>query len=99
VVLEEAVAWLDGDGHREQGEFVLILHAAPVLAAATDDEDALATSGTWNRDTLLDALLSRLSVRDAARVAADITGLSRDALYRQALSRKAAGEADAEEQD
>ena len=100
VALEEAVVWLDGDTHREQGEFVLILHAAPAIAAATDEEETLATSGTWNRDTLLDALLSRLSVRDAARVAADITGLSRDALYRQALARKAAGEADdAEEQD
>ncbi|CPQ69682.1 tetrapyrrole methylase [Bordetella pertussis] len=39
-------------------------------------------------DALLDALLESLSVRDAARVAAKVTGLARDVLYARALARK-----------
>ncbi|AZY50492.1 16S rRNA (cytidine(1402)-2'-O)-methyltransferase [Bordetella avium] len=78
--LAEAAAWLAQDGHHEQGEFVLILHAAPAR-----EDDGLADPAV---DKLLDALLESLSVRDAARVAAKVTGLPRDALYQRALVRK-----------
>lgn len=78
--LGEAAAWLAADSHREQGEFVLILHAAPL-----EDEDAQADPAV---DTLLDALLETVSVRDAARVAAKVTGQPRDVLYQRALARK-----------
>ena len=40
-------------------------------------------------DALLEALLESLSVRDAARVAAKVTGLPRDKLYNKALELKA----------
>jgi len=74
--------WLAADAQRAQGEFVLIVHEAPrpALSARTDalSTDALA---------LLDALLESLSVRDAARVAARVTGAPRDVLYQAALSR------------
>lgn len=78
----QAAAWLAEDAHRAQGEFVLIVHAA---ADAADDEhpDDPATI------VLLDALLETLSVRDTAKVAAKVTGQSRDALYALALARKA----------
>jgi len=77
--LGEAPAWLAGDGRRQQGEFVLIVHQAPdAPREALPDASAL---------TLLDALLETVSVRDAARVAAKVTGLPRDVLYAAALER------------
>ncbi len=78
--LAEAAAWLAGDAHREQGEFVLILHAAVPSPDAGPADPAL--------DRLLDALLESVSVRDAARIAAKATGQPRDALYQRALARK-----------
>jgi 16S rRNA (cytidine1402-2'-O)-methyltransferase len=43
---------------------------------------------------LLDALLESMSVRDAARVAAKVTGQARDVLYNRALSRKKSAESE-----
>ena len=57
--LGEGAAWLAADPHREQGEFVLIVHADE---AAEDEGEVDARA-----DALLDALLETLSVRDAAR--------------------------------
>ena len=79
----EALDWLSGDAHRGQGEFVLVVHQAPVPLGA--DADAADESV----DRLLDALLEAVSVRDAARIAAKATGLPRDTLYQLALRRKA----------
>ncbi|AMD45484.1 16S rRNA (cytidine(1402)-2'-O)-methyltransferase [Bordetella holmesii] len=78
--LADGAAWLAGDSHREQGEFVLILHAA-----ARREDDVASDPAT---DRLLDALLESVSVRDAARIAAKATGLPRDTLYQRALARK-----------
>lgn len=76
----EAQAWLSEDSHRGQGEFVLIVHQAP----EQDQDDGLDGSTA----ILLDALLESVSVRDAARIAAKVTGLPRDTLYTQALGRQ-----------
>lgn len=73
--------WLTAVPHRHQGEFVLIVHP-PVLADQPVNEAHLTI------DALLDALLETVSVRDAARVAARLTGQSRDTLYNRALARK-----------
>jgi len=83
VELPAAREWLAGQPHRNQGEFVLIVHAE---AASDDDADAQAVAP--DTDVLLDALLESLSVRDAARVAARATGLPRDVLYARALARR-----------
>ncbi|CAP40772.1 16S rRNA (cytidine(1402)-2'-O)-methyltransferase [Bordetella petrii] len=80
--LSQAAEWLAADSHRAQGEFVLIVHAAEADAGAAAGPDDPATTA------LLDALLESLSVRDAARVAAKVTGQPRDALYALALARK-----------
>ncbi|MGS1110584.1 16S rRNA (cytidine(1402)-2'-O)-methyltransferase [Achromobacter anxifer] len=80
----EGAAWLAADSHREQGEFVLIAHAP---AEQETDEDA-----DPRTDALLDALLESLSLRDAARVAAKVSGLPRDVLYNRALARKKSAE-------
>lgn len=78
--LGQAQAWLEEDKHRSQGEFALIVHQAPdaIEDHSLDSETAV----------LLDALLETVSVRDAARVAAKVTGVPRDVLYAQALERK-----------
>lgn len=78
LTLESAAAWFDAEAHRDQGEFVLIVHEAEAGPADAVDAQAVA---------LLDALLETLSVRDAVKVAAKISGAPRDALYALALER------------
>lgn len=81
--LGDAPDWLNAGSHRLQGEFVLVLHEAQAQAVSDNELDA-ATS------TLLDALLESVSVRDAARIAAKVSGRPRDMLYAAALARKGA---------
>ncbi|PND31255.1 16S rRNA (cytidine(1402)-2'-O)-methyltransferase [Achromobacter pulmonis] len=82
--LEAGAAWLAADAHREQGEFVLIVHA--------DETQPEQDEADPRTDVLLDALLESLSLRDAARVAAKVSGLPRDVLYNRALARKKSSE-------
>jgi 16S rRNA (cytidine1402-2'-O)-methyltransferase len=72
--LADAPAWLAADAHRQRGEFVLIVSGAP---ATRDDE-------TESRRVLA-ALLAELPVKTAVKVAAQITGAPRNALYAAAL--------------
>ncbi|TEA78328.1 16S rRNA (cytidine(1402)-2'-O)-methyltransferase [Allopusillimonas ginsengisoli] len=81
LALADAAGWLAQDAHRSQGEFVLIVHEAEQVSQEDGEVDAAAA-------TMLDALLETLSVRDAARVAARVTGLPRDTLYAMALARR-----------
>jgi 16S rRNA (cytidine1402-2'-O)-methyltransferase len=83
-------AWLAEDKQRERGEFVLVLHAAPA-ASATDGlpDEALRTLRVLVRD---------LPLKQAAALAAELTGVSRKALYQQALEWKQDAEGD-EDQD
>jgi 16S rRNA (cytidine1402-2'-O)-methyltransferase len=74
--LAGARAWLDARAEREQGEFVLVL--APGAARAAESIDA---------DRVLDALLEALAPSEAAKLAARITGLPKNQLYRRALER------------
>lgn len=76
----DAAAWLESDSHHGQGEFVLIVHESERGEAdGAIDPAALA---------LLDALLESVSLRDAARITAKVTGQPRDALYAHALARQ-----------
>lgn len=68
--------WLDADAQRSRGEFALVLHGQPV---AQDDGRAL---------RVLHLLLAELPVKTAVRLAADITGAPRNALYEAALQAK-----------
>jgi len=83
----EAHNWLAAVPHRGQGEFVLIMHAAPTETGRTAG-DALPTQIPVQTEALLDVLLQSLSVRDAAKTAARLTGLPRDALYALALAQQ-----------
>ena len=82
--LAQAAAWLVADPHREQGEYVVIIHPQAVVQTEVLDIEESASVDAW-----LDALLETLSVRDVARIAAKATGQPRDALYARALARKA----------
>jgi 16S rRNA (cytidine1402-2'-O)-methyltransferase len=76
--LSEAEAWIKADGHREKGEFVVLLEGA---ALADDENDAEA-------DRILQILLAELPVKQAAGLAAQITGRKKNALYDRALELK-----------
>ena len=67
-------AWLQSSAHRTRGEFALVVH--PQAGADTD---------TATDDRVLRLLLQELPVKTAVRLAADITGQARNALYEQAL--------------
>ncbi|KIG02655.1 16S rRNA (cytidine(1402)-2'-O)-methyltransferase [Caballeronia concitans] len=72
--LAEGPTWLEGDANRQRGEFVLVVQGAPEAEEAEDAHDAL-----------LSTLLEELSVKSAARIAATLTGASRNTLYERAL--------------
>jgi 16S rRNA (cytidine1402-2'-O)-methyltransferase len=77
----ELPAWLAADPNRVRGEFVLVLHPAPPAVE----------TGTDTR--VLELLLAELPLKSAVRLAAEITGQSRNALYETALALKTAPEA------
>ncbi|MFJ9453059.1 MULTISPECIES: 16S rRNA (cytidine(1402)-2'-O)-methyltransferase [unclassified Herbaspirillum] len=81
--LAEAPAWLAEDANRQRGEFVVLVEGAP---AAGDDNDAEA-------ERVLRILLEELPLKQAAGLAAQITGQKKNALYERALQIKDAGEA------
>ena len=72
-------AWLDGSPQRSRGEFVVLLHPVPV---AGNDGESL---------RVLRLLLAELPLKSAVRLAADITGASRNVLYDTALAWKRDG--------
>jgi 16S rRNA (cytidine1402-2'-O)-methyltransferase len=73
---QELPNWLAQDANRLRGEFALVLHPAP----------ATASSGPDTR--VLQLLLAELPLKTAVKLAADITGESRNALYELALNLK-----------
>jgi 16S rRNA (cytidine1402-2'-O)-methyltransferase len=73
--LGEAPAWLEGDANRQRGEFVVLVEGAP----AVDDDQA-------EGERVLRILLEELPVKQAAALAAQITGQKKNALYERALA-------------
>ncbi|MEJ7808740.1 MAG: 16S rRNA (cytidine(1402)-2'-O)-methyltransferase [Telluria sp.] len=76
--LSEALAWVNGDPHREKGEYVVLLEGA---AGGSDAQDAEA-------ERILNILLAECSVKQAANLTAQITGRKKNALYDRALEIK-----------
>jgi len=72
--LGEAVAWLEQDANRQRGEFVVLLEGAQPVGG----EDA-------EGERVLRILLEELPVKQAAALAAQITGQKKNALYERAL--------------
>ena len=77
--LGEAAAWLQADSNRQRGEFVLIVSGA-----------GASQQGDWaEAGRVLELLLAEgLPVKQAARLAATITGAGKNELYRLALAWK-----------
>lgn len=75
--LGDAMEWLKEDGNRQRGEFVLMVSGAP---AGADDGEG---------ERVLKLLLAEgLPVKQAAKLAAAITGAAKNALYERALALK-----------
>ncbi|MEZ0238533.1 MAG: 16S rRNA (cytidine(1402)-2'-O)-methyltransferase [Methylophilaceae bacterium] len=77
--LGEAAAWLQDDPNRQRGEFVLLVEGAPDAPQAEVSEDA---------QRVLQLLLNELPLKQAVKLAADITGAKKNALYQLALELK-----------
>lgn len=73
--LSGAAAWIAANPHRQQGEFVLVLGPQPRPEAGEDGE----------AERILRILVEEVSVSEAARIAARLTGGSKNALYARAL--------------
>lgn len=76
--LAEGPAWLAADSNRQRGEFVLVVEGAPEQQSGS----------AADHDALLRILLEELPVKGAAKVAAALTGASRNDLYARALELK-----------
>ncbi len=73
--LGEATAWLSDNAHRQKGEYVILLEGA----TANQDADLLEAK------RVLAILLESCSVKQAASLAAQLTGQKKNALYQLAL--------------
>ncbi|MBX3608815.1 MAG: 16S rRNA (cytidine(1402)-2'-O)-methyltransferase [Hydrogenophaga sp.] len=73
--------WLAQNPSRLRGEFAMLVHGH----AATTDADAALDTHTLR---VLDLLLAQLPTKAAVKLAAQITGAARNALYDAALARK-----------
>lgn len=71
-------AWLAADDNRRRGEFVLVVSGPP----PREGLDA-------ETERVLGLLLAELPVKQAAKLAAEITGAAKNALYQRALELKA----------
>jgi 16S rRNA (cytidine1402-2'-O)-methyltransferase len=76
LAVQDFPAWLAGDTNRSRGEFVLVLHPAPQAEQSGTDTRVLAL------------LLAELPLKTAVRLASEITGSPRNALYEAALALK-----------
>jgi 16S rRNA (cytidine1402-2'-O)-methyltransferase len=72
--LADAPAWLAADENRQRGEFVLLVSAPPAREGIDADSERI-----------LKLLLAELPVKQAAKLAAAITGQPKNALYERAL--------------
>lgn len=75
--LGEALTWLNADANRQKGEFVLIVSGAAVVE-----------QGDAEARRVLEILLRELPVSQAAKLAAEISGGKKKALYDLALQLK-----------
>jgi 16S rRNA (cytidine1402-2'-O)-methyltransferase len=76
--LGDALAWVKADANRERGEFVVLVEGA------TEELDA----ADADAERILQILLKECSVKQAASLAAQITGRKKNALYDRALQIK-----------
>lgn len=76
--LAQGPAWLAEDDNRRRGEFVVIVSGAPETTGVDGESERV-----------LKLLLAELPLKQAAKLAAEITGTAKNALYERALELKA----------
>jgi 16S rRNA (cytidine1402-2'-O)-methyltransferase len=79
VAAQDLAAWLQGNPQRTRGEFALVVHAQAQERSAGSDNDRL-----------LKILMEELPLKTAVKVAAEISGEAKNALYDRALALKQA---------
>ena len=77
--LAALLAWLQSDTNQQKGEFVVLVQGRPPAGEGALDE------ATWH---VLTVLVAELPLKQAAALAAKITGLPKNELYAQALEMK-----------
>ena len=77
--LHEANVWLTADANQQRGEFVVVVEALPPQEAVEVDASA---------ERVLRLLLDAVPLKQAAKLAAEITGAKKNALYDLALKIK-----------
>jgi 16S rRNA (cytidine1402-2'-O)-methyltransferase len=75
-LLSEAVMFLQGDPNQQRGEFVILVEAASVKEAGPISEEAM---------RVLKILLAEIPLKQAVKLATEITGAKKNALYEIAL--------------
>ena len=76
---EALLAWVKQDANQQKGEFVVLIQGVEI-----QEEEGLSVEAL----KVLGILLEELPVKQAAALAAKITGEKKNALYQEALSRK-----------
>jgi len=77
--LEDALDWLEADPNQQKGEFVLLVSGAEVVQAEGVGEEA---------QRILQLLLAEMPLKQAVKLAAEISGEKKNALYELALQLK-----------
>lgn len=77
--LSDAVTWLQADTNQQRGEFVLLIESAAIKEAEEISEEAL---------RVLRLLLTELPLKQAVKLATDITHEKKNVLYELALKLK-----------
>ncbi|MDH4456563.1 MAG: 16S rRNA (cytidine(1402)-2'-O)-methyltransferase [Candidatus Methylopumilus sp.] len=77
--LQDAKLWLESDPNQQRGEFVLLVEAAAVVEEVAVSEDA---------ERVLRLLLADLPLKQAVKLATEITGVKKNILYELALKLK-----------
>jgi 16S rRNA (cytidine1402-2'-O)-methyltransferase len=75
--LGEVLDWIKADANRERGEFVLLVGPPPVSEGIP-----------LEAQRVLKLLLTEMPLKTAAKLASEITGVQKNALYELALSLK-----------
>jgi 16S rRNA (cytidine1402-2'-O)-methyltransferase len=79
VAAQDVVAWIAANPQRTRGEFALVIHAQAQEASSTGDHDRM-----------LHLLMQELPLKTAVKLAAELTGESKNNLYERALVLKEA---------
>jgi 16S rRNA (cytidine1402-2'-O)-methyltransferase len=76
--LAELIDWVQADSNQQKGEFVVVLQGAPARSSEIDE----------TVEQVLTVLLAELPLKQAASLAAKITGLPKNRLYEAGLAIK-----------